>query len=270
MNKKKVISFKDVSFYYENKMIFENISFDVFENEYIVIIGNNGSGKSTLGKLMSLLLKSSSGEIYIDEILVDKDSYKDLFNRISVVFQNPNNQFIADTVEMDIAFSLENKNINQNKMQPIINNITKFMNIDHLLKKQPFFLSGGEKQKLAISSILAYDPNIIILDEAFSMLDYWNKKNVKDYIFKIKKELNKTIINISHEIEDINEADRIFLITETKDIIILKPNEIENNLKLFKENNIEVPFNYELKSKLNIDNINDNSFDSIIGELCKK
>ena len=270
MNRKKIISFKNVGFYYEDKIVFKSISFDIFENEYIVIIGNNGSGKSTLGSLIGLLLKNNSGEIYICDKLVNNDTYKDLYNKTSIVFQNPNNQFIADTVEMDIAFSLENKNIEQNKMQPIINNIAKFMNITHLLKKKSFSLSGGEKQKLAISSILAYDPDIIIFDEAFSMLDHWNKENIRDYIFKIKKELNKTIINISHDIEDINQADRVFLINENNELIILKQDEIASNINILKSNKIELPFLHDLKSKLNINNSNDSTFDSIIGELCKK
>ena len=270
MNRKKIISFKNVGFYYEDKIIFKNISFDIFENEYIVIIGNNGSGKSTLGSLIGLLLKNSSGEIYICDELVNKDTYKNLYNKIGIIFQNPNNQFIADTAELDIAFSLENKNIEQSQMQPIIDNIARFMNITDLLKKKSFFLSGGEKQKIAISSILAYDPDIIIFDEAFSMLDHWNKEKIKDYIFKIKKELNKTIISISHDIEDINQADRVFLIDENKELIIFKKNEIARNINILKSNKIEIPFLYDLESKLNISNSNDSSFDSIIGDLCKK
>jgi len=169
---KKIIEFNKINFGYEKNLpILKDISFVINEGEYICVVGHNGCGKSTISKILIGLLKPWSGEIKLFDQIIDQSNYHLLRENIGVIFQNPENQFVGLTVEDDIAFGLENKQIDPLKMENIIISVAKTLKIDKLLKLGPQNLSGGEKQKVAIASILAMEPKIIVFDEATAMLD---------------------------------------------------------------------------------------------------
>ena len=197
----KKLEIRNLSFEYkENTKTLDDVSFSASMGEFICILGHNGSGKSTLAKLIMGLLKPTSGEILIDGVILNEETVEDLRGKLGIVFQNPDNQFVGITVKDDIAFGLENRNINRGEMLARIEKYSKQIGIEHLLNRNPESLSGGEKQKVAIAGILACEPDVIIFDESTSMLD---PKSVKDLLTTIKElKGEKTILYITHNLDE--------------------------------------------------------------------
>ena len=163
-----MIKVRNLKFKYQgaNQYALDNVSIEIPKGSYVAILGHNGSGKSTFSKLISGLYKPTEGEIYIDGIMIKKNSLRDIRKKIGIIFQNPDNQFIGSTVEDDLAFGLENSNIDRNKMKEIIQALSMKVNMENFLDREPSSLSGGQKQRVAIASVLALNPEIIIFDEA--------------------------------------------------------------------------------------------------------
>ena len=185
---KKIIEIKNLSFEYrEGTKTINNISFDIFEGEYVAILGHNGSGKSTIAKLIIGLLEKLSGSITVNGIELTLENLYKVRDNIGIVFQNPDNQFIGATVRDDIAFGLENNCVPQNQMDEIINNYASKVDMQDFLDHEPTKLSGGQKQRVAIAGILAMNPKIIILDEATSMLDPIGKREINNLVRKLIK-----------------------------------------------------------------------------------
>ena len=181
-----LIEVKNLDFSYnETKKVIKNISFDIKKGDYVTIIGHNGSGKSTLARLLIGLLEAKSGSIKIDGLELNEENVYKIREKIGIVFQNPDNQFIGSTVRDDIAFGLENHMIPQGDMDDIINKYAKEVGLEEFLDKEPTALSGGQKQRVAIAGVLAMNPDIIIFDEATSMLDPRGKKDIKDIMRKL-------------------------------------------------------------------------------------
>ena len=278
-NGNSIVRFEDVYFSYSNNEnnepinIIKGVSFDIKQGEYVCIVGHNGSGKSTISKLLSCLIKPSSGKYYIDNKLVDKKSVSKLRKNIGIIFQNPDNQFIGLTTEDDIAFGLENYCVKQSDMKMIIDNAANIINIGNLLKKEAFELSGGQKQKVAITSVIALFPKVIIFDESTSMLDPLSKQEIKDLMKYLQKQFNRTVISITHDMEEIKNADKILCMEEGKVVRFCELNKLVNDYEFLKNTKLDLPFNlklsYLLKSKgMDIDlTLND---DKLVREICHK
>lgn len=202
--------------YPEIKNAINGVSLEIEEGEFVCIVGHNGSGKSTLAKLLCGLLVPSSGDIYIDgqklDVESDEEKADEIRKRIGIVFQNPDNQFVGVTVKDDIAFGLENRQIEREEMLRRIDEYSKMVNMNEFLERNPESLSGGEKQRVAIAGILACDTDIIILDEATSMLDPKGVAEVLNLIANLKNK--KTIINITHNLNEIVLADKVMVMNE--------------------------------------------------------
>ena len=161
------IEIKNLSYSYTaSSKAVSDLSLQIEQGSFTSIIGHNGSGKSTLAKLIVGLLRPNSGEIFIDGVLLEEKSINDIRKKVAIVFQNPDNQFIGATVEDDIAFGLENRQVPSKDMPGIINKYATFVKMNDFLKKEPTTLSGGQKQRVAIAGALALQPEILILDEA--------------------------------------------------------------------------------------------------------
>ncbi len=177
------IEVKDLSYSYDKKHYAVNgASFNIEKGSYTTIIGHNGSGKSTIAKLMLGLLEKESGTIVIDGLELTLENLGEIRNRIGIVFQNPDNQFIGSTVRDDIAFGLENHCIEQAKMNGIIEEYASKVGMSDFLESEPTKLSGGQKQRVAIASVLAMGLDIIVFDEATSMLDPTGKSEINKLI----------------------------------------------------------------------------------------
>ena len=244
---------RNLSFAYsEEHIAVDDVSFSVDKGKFVAILGHNGSGKSTLAKLIVGLLEKRSGRIFFDDEEIDKKNIQNLQSKTALVFQNPDNQFVGVTVEDDIAFGLENKCFPHDKMQEEINLFADSVNMLDHLKKEPINLSGGQKQRVAIAGALILRPEILILDEATSMLDPKGKSTVRKVIDKIHAENpDLTIISITHDIDEALLADQVFILSKGKLVKSGTPQEVFRDRKALLDLKLEVPFIYRFEEKLN-------------------
>ena len=179
------VEFKDVSFKYysSEEYIFEHLSFIIENNGMLAILGHNGSGKSTIAKLIVGLLTPTSGKILIDDEEVNDDTIDRIRQKMGIIFQNPDNQFVGVTVKDDIAFGLENHQIPRKEMIEQIDKYAKLVDMQEYLEYNPENLSGGQKQRVAIAGALAMETELIIFDESTSMLDPKGTKEINQMIY---------------------------------------------------------------------------------------
>lgn len=255
-----MIEVKNLSFTYEEtqKPIYtlKDVSFNVLDHEWVSIIGHNGSGKSTLAKLLSGLIFSQKGEILIDGIEVNDQNEEKYRKKIGIVFQNPDNQFVGFNVKYDIAFGLENHQIEREKMIELIDEYTKKVGMNEYLSREPQTLSGGQKQRVAIAGILALDCDIIILDEATSMLDPSGTNEIIELIKELHTKYNKTIITITHDLNFAKLSDRIIVLRNGSIIKEGTPDEVFKERDILLSSNLDMPFSlracYEASKNENI------------------
>lgn len=268
MNK---IEVKHLCFSYDgNKNVINDISFNIPNGKYVSIVGHNGSGKSTLAKLLIGLLEKSKGVILLDNESLNEDTIRTFRKKISLVFQNPDNQFIGSTVEDDIAFGLENRCIPTRDMQPIIDEFAKEVGMFDQLKKEPSMLSGGQKQRVAIAGALALSPEVVIFDEATSMLDPKGKAEIAALIKKLKdKNPSLTIISITHDIEEAFNSDEVIVLSKGQIVLQGNPNEVLSNKAVLTQLGLDVPFILDLKQKAKDSGIElkSNDIDSLVEEI---
>ncbi len=251
--KMSTIRFENVDFGYQDQSpLLKDFNLTIKKGKYTVLLGHNGSGKSTIAKLAIGLLEAQKGSIYVDDLLLNEENLSAIRSKIAIVFQNPDNQFIGATVRDDIAFGLENKCVDPNDMDAIIEEYAKKVNMFEFLESEPTNLSGGQKQRVAIAGVLAMQPEFLILDEATSMLDPTGKKEIFDVIHQLKeKNKNVSILSITHHIEEALFADEIVVINNGKVIKIGTPQEILFDKEFLSMNSLEAPFIIELAEALN-------------------
>ena len=230
------------------------VSFNIEQNEFVCVLGHNGSGKSTLAKLLVGLLKAQSGTIKIKDIELTEETIDKIRHHIGIVFQNPDNQFVGVTVKDDIAFGLENRNVESDKMKDIVLEYAKKVSMEKFLEHNPEQLSGGEKQRVAIAGVLAINPDIIIFDEATSMLDPKGVREIIDIINKLKQ--HKTIISITHNLNEAKYADRVIVMNQGKIVLNDKPEEVFKHVDILKQSNLDILDSMKLIEILENSNIN--------------
>lgn len=212
------IKVRNITFKYPDseKPVLKDISFDIKPASWTAIIGHNGSGKSTLARLIDGLLIPTTGSIEIGGVKVNENTLGIIHQQIGFVFQNPENQFVGATVADDVAFGLENRRINPEKMKEKIDRALAMVGMTKYRDTEPVNLSGGQKQRVALAGILALMPQIIILDEATSMLDPLARKEILLLLKKLKKEQNISIISITHDLNEIELADETIVINNNQ------------------------------------------------------
>ena len=246
------LEIKNLSFSYDQEHpVIDDISFKVEKGSFVCLLGHNGSGKSTLAKLIVGLLEKKSGQIFFNDEEMDKKTIRKLQTKTALVFQNPDNQFIGSTVEDDIAFGLENRQFPHEKMQEEIELFADSVNMLDYLKKEPINLSGGQKQRVALAGALILRPEILILDEATSMLDPKGKSTVRKVIDKIHKENPElTIISITHDIDEALLADQVFILSKGKLVASGAPQKVLRDRDMLLSYKLEQPFIYRFERKL--------------------
>ena len=252
MKENAVIEVKNVTYEYEKDVeALNDVSFSINKGEYVTLIGHNGSGKSTLAKLLCYLLEPTSGEILLNHVKEDEKTVSDIRKTIGIVFQNPDNQFIGSTVEDDIAFGLENRNVEYKKMYDLVHEYAKKVHMDAFLNKEPSEISGGQKQRVAIAGILALGLKIIIFDEATSMLDPEGVEDIRKLIFDMKKEdKDLTFISITHDIEEAYYSDRVIILNKGKLFKDGKPEDIFSDCENLTKIGLDIPFVIKVKNSL--------------------
>jgi len=247
----KHLEIKNLRFTYDQQTdVVKNVSFRVEKGSYTSIIGHNGSGKSTIAKLIIGLLEKSDGEIIIDGISLNEETVNQIRGKVGIVFQNPDNQFIGSTVRDDIAFGLENHQVPQKDMDDIITHFASEVGMADYLENEPTRLSGGQKQRVAIAGVLAMKPDILILDEATSMLDPKGKEEVNALVDEIHREHNMTIISITHDIEEVVKSDYVFVMNEGEFVMQGKPQDVLLHANKLIDIDLDVPFTVKMSLAL--------------------
>lgn len=241
--KEKVIEFKNVSFRYdeEGPWVLKDCSFEIFENEWVAIIGHNGSGKSTIAKLLNGLLLPQEGEIHINGQRVTEESVWSIRKEVGMVFQNPDNQFVGATVQDDVAFGMENRGVPREEMIKRITETLQAVHMEDYRLTEPHRLSGGQKQRVAIAGVLAIYPKVLILDEATAMLDPHGRKEIMETVADIQKDKQLSLITITHDLQEVVQADRVIVMNAGEKWREAAPREIFQQKEELRKIGLDVP-----------------------------
>lgn len=251
-----MIKVENVSFEYKNDeensvYALKDVTMDVKKGEFLAILGHNGSGKSTLAKHMNAILEPSKGKVYVDGL--DTSDYDNVWNIrqcAGMVFQNPDNQIVATIVEEDVAFGPENQGIKPSEIRKRVDMALEVVEMSEYKTHAPHMLSGGQKQRIAIAGVLAMNPECIIFDEPTAMLDPSGRKEVMNTINKLNKEENKTIVLITHYMDEAVQADRVIVMEKGRPVLEGTPKEVFSEVEKIKNLGLDVPQVTELAYKL--------------------
>ncbi|MFI3167680.1 MAG: energy-coupling factor transporter ATPase [Bacillota bacterium] len=209
------------------KKAIDGVSLEVYQGEFIAILGHNGSGKSTLARHLNGLLMPNSGSVTVfDMDLSDPKNLFEIRKNVGMVFQNPDNQMIATIVEDDIAFGPENIGLPREEIIARVDFALKAVDMEKFRTHTPYKLSGGQKQRIAIAGVVALKPKVIILDESTAMLDPRGRKEVMDVMMSLREKENISIILITHFMDEALCADKVVVMDGGKVTLVGKPKEV--------------------------------------------
>ena len=248
-----MIKIKNLKFKYnqdQTSYTLNDLSFHVKRGEWLSIVGHNGSGKSTTARLIDGLLVAESGQIIVDGQELTEENVWDIRDKIGMVFQNPDNQFVGATVEDDVAFGLENKGLSYKEMVSRVQEALSFVGMMEFKDREPARLSGGQKQRVAIAGIVAMRPSILILDEATSMLDPEGRQELIQSIKAIRQQYGMTVLSITHDLDEIAMSDRVLVLKKGKVESISSPRELFSRGSELVDLGLDIPFSALLTQKL--------------------
>ena len=273
-----IIEVNNISFEYiteeDSFKAIDDLSLNIKEGEFLVIIGHNGSGKSTLSKNLNAILMPTKGNILIDGMDTrEEEKLWDIRQTAGMVFQNPDNQIVATVVEEDVAFGPENLGIKPEEIRRRVDESLKSVGIYELRDRQPHLLSGGQKQRVAIAGIIAMKPKCVIFDEATAMLDPSGRKEVMNTIKRLNKEENISVIHITHFMEEAVDADRVIVMEKGKKVLEGTPKQVFSKIDMLKKIGLDVPYMTELSKELNKEGLKIESdiltVDEMVMQLCQ-
>ena len=251
-NMKNIIEVQHLKYKYDNHVdsyIVKDVTFHVKQGEWLSIVGHNGSGKSTTIRLIDGLLEAESGEIIIDGDKLTLENVWEKRRHIGMVFQNPDNQFVGATVEDDVAFGLENQGMDYQTMFDRVQEALDIVGMQDFKEREPARLSGGQKQRVAIAGVVALRPDIIILDEATSMLDPEGRLELIQTVKKIKDRHGMTVISITHDLDEVALSDRVLVMKEGQVESTSTPSELFSRVDL-EDLGLDEPFTNQVKATL--------------------
>lgn len=276
--KDNIVTVEHLSFTYKDSKVpaVNDISFSIPRGSWTTLVGHNGSGKSTIARLLDGILLPNHNPntlINVDGIELTEKTMWDIRDRVGIVFQNPDNQFVGATVEDDVAFGLENRQVTRSKMQTIVHDVLDQVDMLDFQKSEPQYLSGGQKQRVAIAGILAIGPKLIILDESTSMLDPAGKTKILNLIRELQNKNGLTIFSITHDINEAVQADQMLVLNQGKLLASGSPRKIFENEALIKSAGLELPLFYKVKNGLIKEGIHIpqevNSEEKLVKYLCQ-
>ena len=237
-----MIAIEDIHFSYPNNVeALKGISLTINEGEFIAIMGQNGAGKTTFIKHFNGLLKPSAGAVRIDGVQTTKTSVAALSRNVGFVFQNPDHQLFSETVEEEIGFALKNFGFDKETIEKRITWALNLLSLTQYRKTSPFLLSGGERKRVALASVLAWDPQTLILDEPTIGQDHDQKEKLRQFIMQLQTQ-KKTVVIVTHDVEFVAECNpRVLLMREGKIVADGIAKDILTNPQLLAESSIVLP-----------------------------
>ncbi len=193
----------------------DNVTLSIEKGSFVVVLGHNGSGKSTLAKHMNAVLLPSGGAVYVEGMDTKKEELLlEIRRRVGMVFQNPDNQIVANVVEEDVAFAPENLGVPTAEIRRRVDDALAAVGMTEFTRHAPHLLSGGQKQRVAIAGVIAMEPECIVLDEATAMLDPSGRREVLDTVHRLNRERGITVVHITHHMSEAEDADRVIVMND--------------------------------------------------------
>ena len=236
----------------EGEPILKSLDIGIESGSFVAVLGHNGSGKSTFAKHLNGILLPTGGKVWINGMdSMDEEKLLEIRRTVGMVFQNPDNQIVANVVEDDVAFGPENMGVPSEEIRQRVDEALKDVGMYEYRTHAPHLLSGGQKQRVAIAGIVAMRPRCIVLDEPTAMLDHAGRKEVLETVHRLNRELGITVVLITHHMDECIAADRLIVMSDGRIIADGPPKEVFPQVKLMRSNGLDVPATvgllYELK-----------------------
>lgn len=254
MSMSSVIEIKNLHFTYtgDDTESLKGVDLEIERGSFVAILGHNGSGKSTLAKHLNAILLPTEGQVLINGIdTTDEDRLLDIRRTVGMVFQNPDNQIVANVVEDDVAFAPENLGVPPEEIRERVDNALKQVDMYEFRMHAPHLLSGGQKQRVAIAGVIAMQPEVIVLDEPTAMLDPKGRREVIDTVTKLCRENGITVVLITHHMSECINADRLIVMSNGNVVADGKPEAVFSQVELMRSEGLTVPATTDILYELN-------------------
>ena len=268
-----ILETKDLRFRYDEEegpspVVLDGVDLQIEEGTFVAVLGHNGSGKSTLAKHMNAILLPTGGKVYVDGMdTADEEKLMDIRRTVGMVFQNPDNQIVANVVEEDVAFAPENLGVPPEEIRRRVDDALKAVGMYEYREHAPHLLSGGQKQRVAIAGVIAMQPRCIVLDEPTAMLDPIGRAEVLKTIKELNRTSGVTVVLITHHMDEAAQADRLVVMSKGKVIADGAPRQVFQRVEELKEVGLTVPETTELLWELRKAGL-DVSLDALSDEEC--
>ena len=230
----------------------QGVDLKIEKGSFVVVLGHNGSGKSTLAKTFNAVLLPSVGKVYVEGLdTTDESQLLAIRQRVGMVFQNPDNQIVANVVEEDVAFAPENLGVPTEEIRRRVDDALRAVGMDEFVTHAPHLLSGGQKQRIAIAGVIAMEPECIVLDEATAMLDPVGRREVLRTIHRLNRERGITVVLITHHMNEAENADRVIVMDHGRVAMDGTPRQVFARVAELKELGLAAPHTVELLAELN-------------------
>ncbi|MDO4816698.1 MAG: energy-coupling factor transporter ATPase [Bacillota bacterium] len=230
----------------------KGVSLEIEKGSFVAVLGHNGSGKSTLAKHLNAILLPTEGQVLVNGIdTADEDKLLEIRRTVGMVFQNPDNQIVANVVEEDVAFAPENLGVPSEEIRHRVDNALKQVDMYEFRMHAPHLLSGGQKQRVAIAGVIAMEPQVVVLDEPTAMLDPRGRREVIETVTRLCREKGITVVLITHHMNECVGADRVVVMSNGRVIADGAPEVVFSRVELMREEGLTVPATTELLYELN-------------------
>ena len=244
-----MIETKDLSFTYpaaeeggRETVALRGVDVSIEKGSFVVVLGHNGSGKSTLAKTFNAVLLPGGGHVYVEGMdTLDEELLLAIRQRVGMVFQNPDNQIVANVVEEDVAFAPENLGVPSEEIRKRVDDALKAVGMSEFVTHAPHLLSGGQKQRIAIAGVIAMEPDCIVLDEATAMLDPIGRGEVLSTVHRLNREKGITVVLITHHMNEAEDADRVLVMDDGRVVMDGAPREVFTHVGELRSMGLTVP-----------------------------